>query len=142
MLSVIAGSDWKKVGEPLSRLRDATEAELPSLLTAEEKARRERLLLKLVDVIPKEYMSGVPGWAGDGAVGVSRGGEDFPQLARLEAAAELALTPGWRGTIRRWGTLCGRQDELLKKADEQIAAKAFGRGSGGDAQFGGEDFEE
>ena len=56
--------EWTGFKSAFDGWRDTVEAALPNLLTKEEVARRERMLLKLLHLVPKEYHNGVR----DGAI--------------------------------------------------------------------------
>ena len=55
----MTSAEWSHVTAPTEALRRAIESTLPSLLTPQEQARRERLLLKLIVLVPREYAAGV-----------------------------------------------------------------------------------
>ncbi len=121
LIAAIEHESWAKVGVPLEQLRDAVEARLPSLLSTKERERRERLLLKLVQLIPKEYANGVR----HGTVVVPleyREAVTFTQQAR-QIVGELA--PLWlaAGSNITHDTVRAL-DQHLASADQQIAAKA------------------
>lgn len=118
LLHQVESAQWSAVAGPLTDLRRFTETCLPSLLTPQEKQRRERLLLKLVQLIPKEYASGVR----DGKVSVPleyREAVTFTQQAR-QLTGELA--PLW---LAEGSSLAvAAVDQSLAKADQQIDQKA------------------
>lgn len=55
----VASEDPSALLRDFAAWRATVETSLPSLLTAEEVARRERMLLKLLLLVPKEYQAGV-----------------------------------------------------------------------------------
>ena len=59
LLSTVAASPWTEASFALANLHAAVERNLPVLLSDAERQRRERLLLKLVRLVPKEYNAGV-----------------------------------------------------------------------------------
>jgi high-affinity iron transporter len=120
-VSEIAQDSWAKVAAPLAALRDEVESTLPSLLSPKEKQRRERLLLKLVEVIPKEYASGVR----DGQITVPleyREAVSFTQQA-CQTVGELA--PLWlaQGSAPGAGPV-RTLEQTLAHVDQQITDRA------------------
>lgn len=119
-----ATGDWKSLlalpAEPLTALRREIQEKLPSLLTSDERVRRERLLLKLCELVPREYASGVR----DGQVSVPleyREAVTFTQQAR-QIVGELA--PLWLADqSRNLAPAVEALDAKLEQADGQIAAK-------------------
>jgi high-affinity iron transporter len=119
LLAAIASAEWSKVAAPLIQLRDSVEARLPSLLSEKERTRRERLLLKLVQLVPKEYSNGVR----DGQVVVPleyREAVTFTQQARqiMGELAPLWLAPGSHisaDAVRKLETLLSAADEKIDK---------------------------
>ena len=110
---------WPQLSPHVLALCDSIESRLPSLLSDKEKQRRERLLLKLVQLIPKEYASGVR----DGQVTVPleyREAVSFTQQAR-QIVGELA--PLWLTNRAKQGSV-EAVEHHLDQADQQIAAKA------------------
>jgi high-affinity iron transporter len=123
-IAAILAQPWADVEGATASLRRSVEAALPSLLTDHERARRERLLLKLVILVPREYAAGVR----DGQVTVPleyREASTFTAQAR-QFAGELA--PLWLAIGDAGAT--GRQtalqllDASLAEADALIARKA------------------
>jgi high-affinity iron transporter len=114
--------DWNQVAAGLDPLRQTIEAALPSVLSPEEKSRRERMVMKLVALIPREYAAGVR----DGQVTVPleyREAVTFTAQVR-QMVGELA--PLWlkdqSGPSRQEAV---RQlDEHLASTESLIAAKA------------------
>jgi len=117
-----AAKPWSELGRGLVPLRRAIESALPSVLTQDEKSRRERLVLKLVVLVPREYASGVR----HGEITVPfeyREAVTFTAQAR-QMAGELA--PLWLKTDPT-GVLQTAVDDLdtkLGQADDLIARKA------------------
>lgn len=123
-LTALQSAEWAQVTAPCEALRRAIESTLPSLLTPQEQARRERLLLKLVVLVPREYIAGVR----DGQITVPleyREAVTFTAQAR-QMAGELA--PLWLSAEQGAGRqpIIERLESSLAKADELIAAKAPG----------------
>ncbi|MDB5296092.1 MAG: iron permease [Phycisphaerales bacterium] len=120
-LAAVAASDWANVPAPLAELRKAVEERLPSLLTPDERSRRERLLLKIVQLVPQEYSAGVR----DGQVAVPleyREAVTFTAQAR-QMVGELA--PLWLADPSAALAPAVRSlEEKLEAADGMIAAKA------------------
>lgn len=123
-IATIVARPWEKSEEATVALRRSVESTLPSLLTDTERARRERLLLKLVILVPREYAAGVR----DGQVTVPleyRESAAFTAQAR-QFAGELA--PLW--LAKQDGATQERQKALesldlsLAEADVLISAKA------------------
>ena len=117
-VAVLATVPWPEVAARLAPVRRAIESHLPSLLTDAERQRRERLLLKLVTIIPTEYRNGVA----DHKVKTPleyREAQSFTAQARQYADE---LTPYWLAN----DALRGPQQRLeakLDEADKDIAAK-------------------
>jgi len=111
---------WGQLAPRMELLRNEIESRLPSLLSDKEKERRERLLLKLVQLVPKEYSAGVRG----GQITVPleyREAVTFTQQAR-QIVGELA--PLWLGDKSKQLTKSiDALEDHLEKADTQIAAK-------------------
>lgn len=120
-LAEIRSAEWARVSPLMVSLRDGVESNLPSLLSDRERQRRERLLLKLVQLVPKEYAAGVR----DGQVVVPleyREAVTFTQQAR-QIVGELA--PLWLADqTQERDAHVARLEALLHEADERIAAKA------------------
>lgn len=116
----VESTDWSALAAAYAPLRHRIESSLPSLLTDQERSRRERLLLKLVMLIPREYSSGV------------RGGKVSVPLEYREAVAFTAqarqmlgeLAPFWlnAGDTQRAGL--DHLEQHLADADEKITAVA------------------
>jgi high-affinity iron transporter len=111
---------WDRVAAAVAPLRRQIESSLPNLLTPEQRQRRQRLLLKLVQLTPKEYIAGVR----DGQIVVPleyRESVTFTAQAR-QLLGELA--PLWlaedAGDARRADL--AQLDALLESADAHIAA--------------------
>ncbi len=117
-LATIEAAKWSDLTPHVLTLRDSIESRLPSLLSDKEKQRRERLLLKLVQLVPKEYSAGVR----DGQVTVAleyREAVSFTQQAR-QIVGELA--PLWL-TDRSKQASVEAVEHHLDQADQQIALK-------------------
>jgi high-affinity iron transporter len=123
----VAGLPTVAWGEPATHaatlLQRSIQTALPSVLTADERSRRERLVLKLVALVPREYAAGVR----DGEVTVPleyRESVAFTAQAR-QMAAELA--PLWlaQGPAEDAAHEAVTQlDEQLQTAEGLIARKA------------------
>ncbi len=117
-VAALAATPWPDVAAKLAPVRRAIESHLPSLLTDAERQRRERLLLKLVTIIPTEYRNGVA----DGQVKTPleyREAQSFTAQARQYADE---LTPFWLAD----DALRVPQQKLeaeLDEADKDVAAK-------------------
>jgi high-affinity iron transporter len=113
---------WGEVATAADPIRRTIESTLPSVLSADEKARRERLVLKLVALIPREYAAGVR----DGEVSVPleyREAVTFTAQAR-QMAGELA--PLWLKSSEKGRDLTAAVatlDKTLAAADAIIARK-------------------
>ena len=59
LLAPARKADWAGFLAAFDGWRNAVEAALPNLLSKDEVARRERLLLKMLHLVPKEYHNGV-----------------------------------------------------------------------------------
>ena len=112
---------WDQTTPAVESLRNDIQSRLPSLLSDNEKERMQRLLLKLVELIPKEYQSGVR----DHAITVPleyREAVTFTQQAR-QIVGELA--PLWLADKKTsLAKPMSQLDDLLDQADKQIAAVA------------------
>jgi high-affinity iron transporter len=121
LISSIQASAWDSVSPMVASLRSAIESNLPSLLSEHERERRERLLLKLIQLVPKEYGAGVR----DGQIVVPleyREAVTFTQQAR-QIIGELA--PLWLADPdKERASRIEHLEALLQQADHQIAAKA------------------
>ncbi len=119
-LAEIQSTPWNKLAPRMESLRTEIESRLPSLLSQQERVRRERLLLKLVQLVPKEYAAGVR----DRQVTVPleyREAVTFTQQAR-QIVGELA--PLWLSDkSKKLEKSIEQLDDRLEKADAQIAAK-------------------
>lgn len=120
-LATVRTTSWgSPLIAPLDTLRESIEASLPSLLSDKEVERRQRLLLKLVQLIPKEYSSGIR--AGQVTVPLEyREAITFSQQAQ-QIVAELA--PIWlaqKSQAKR--DSLQKLEDVLEQADKQIAAK-------------------
>ena len=118
----LIGLPWADIAGPLSQLKRDVESHLPSLLSDKEKQRQEKLLLKLVTVIPAEYRAGVR----DGQISVPL---EYREAVSFSAQArEFAdqLTPLWLSHDHD-GTLTKAVENLeqaLNDADQAIAKKS------------------
>jgi high-affinity iron transporter len=123
-LASLAQRPWDQLQPEVEVLRRSVESGLPSLLTDAERSRRERLLLKLVALVPREYASGVR----DGEVTVPL--EYREAVAFIAQAKQLAgeLAPLWLAgdgpevESRRQGV--ETLDATFSQADALIARKA------------------
>ncbi len=59
LLALARTPDWTAFLNAFDDWRNSVEAALPNLLSKDEVARRERLLLKMLHLVPKEYHNGV-----------------------------------------------------------------------------------
>ena len=112
--------DWSQLAGVYPPLRKEIESSLPSLLSDQERARRERLLLKLVMLIPREYESGVR----DGKVTVPleyREAVAFTAQAR-QMLGELA--PLWLNGKQDKRAALDHVESHLADADAKITAVA------------------
>ena len=119
-LASLEKDDWSAVAAAYAPVRHAIETSLPSLLTDQEKARRERLLLKLVVLIPREYGSGVR----DGKVTVPL---EYREAVAFNAQARQLLgelAPLWLAETDAKAAAVDKVDRHLTEADAKIAAKA------------------
>ena len=119
-LASVYAADWKNLPAVYKPLRKTLESSLPSLLTEKERERRERLLLKLVMLIPREYQSGVR----DGKVTVAL---EYREAATFTAQARQLLgelAPIWLAESDAHRDALTNLEDTLGKADEQIAAVA------------------
>ena len=120
-LNSILHLPWAQTAAPVAALEHEIESHLPSLLSEQERQRREHLLLKLVTVIPTEYRAGVR----DGQVTVPL---EYREAVSFSAQAdEFAdeLTPLWLSHDQN-GKLQPAVDELdraLADADQAIGKK-------------------
>jgi high-affinity iron transporter len=117
----ISTSVWQEQFASVHALRMEVESTLPSLLTEQEKERRQRLLLKLVMLVPREYAAGVR----DGKITVPmeyREAVSFTAQAR-QLVGELA--PLWLSgdTNNARRSAMDQLEEHLATADDRIAAK-------------------
>lgn len=126
LLAAIRQAPWPEKSAPVQALRQHLERHLPNLLSKQEVQRRRRLLLKLAQLIPLEYASGV------------RDGEITEPLEYREAITFTAqarqlfseLAPLWQQHPPpdlpgpALGSALQRIERLLQEADEQIAARA------------------
>ena len=120
----LAALPWDQVAASLPNLARAVTSELPNLLTPNERTRRERLLLKLVTLVPKEYAAGVR----EGVVVVPleyREAVAFTAQARqiLGELAPLWLTEGKTSAEPDKAPVL-RLEALLGEADGLIARKS------------------
>lgn len=121
LASLAQGGDWRGFSTAYAGWRTQLESTLPNLLTPEEVARRERLLLKLVQLVPKEYKAGVR----DGVVVVPleyREAQSF-----LIQAEQLVneLSASWRTSrASAYETHGATLRAQLDAAEAAIAAKA------------------
>ncbi len=125
------GSGGSDAGALFERWRLAVENGLPNLLSAEEVARNERLLLKLVRLVPKEY-----GAAGvrDGQIAVPLEYRHAKQFVQQAENFVGELLPSWRTTkaaaLREHGARLKEEFDALeaaldRKADaKEVAARA------------------
>ncbi|MBX7158440.1 MAG: FTR1 family protein [Verrucomicrobiae bacterium] len=103
-------SEWKK----------EIETSLPNLLTADDINRRERLLLKLLRLIPMEYQSGVR----NGEITVPLEYREAETFTRQSRQILDELLPTWRNTktqaLNQYGT---QLTETLQSLENAIAQK-------------------
>ena len=119
-VAAIHDLSWSAVAPRLKTLRGEIETHLPSLLSEQEFAHHQRMLLKLVTIIPKEYSAGVR----DGEVTVPleyREAVSFTAQAR-QFADELA--PIWlaKDEAHLRGPL-NQLEQKLTVADQLITAR-------------------
>jgi high-affinity iron transporter len=115
---IAASGKWTDLQQPLAAWRDNVESHLPSLLSDKEKVRRERLLLKLVQLIPKEYVSGVR----QGQITVPLEYHEAAGFLRDAKQAVGELAPLWLADKKVDHAADVRNlDAILSTADEQIA---------------------
>jgi high-affinity iron transporter len=120
LLRFAAASDWNGFTKQYGAWRNAREAGLPNLLTAEEVRRRGRLLVKLVRLVPKEYHNGVR----EGQVVVPleyREAKDF-----IVQAQQLVneLSGAWRQEDRAASDKSGPAlTEKLEQTEQRIISK-------------------
>ena len=76
----------------LARWRDGVEATLPNLLKPEDVSRLERLLVRFVKLVPKEYRNGVH----DGHVTIALEYREAKQFTEQAQALANELAPVWR----------------------------------------------
>lgn len=121
LLRLAAVADWNGFSEKYSEWRNAREASLPNLLSAEEVQRRGRLLVKLVRLVPKEYHNGVR----DGQIVVPleyREAKDFiVQAQQLVNELRGAWQQADRAAFDKHATTL---TEKLEQAEQQIVSKA------------------
>ena len=119
-LLALQQTPWESVQPPLADFRQRVETHLPSLLSDSERQRHERMLLKLINIIPAEYRSGVV----EGKVTVPleyREAVTFTAQAR-EFADELA--PLWLAeNSGKYAAPLQQLEHALADADTAIAAK-------------------
>ena len=114
----LADASWATAGPTVAKVDDAVDASLPSLLTAEEAGRRERLLLKLCEVIPKEYGSGVR----EGQITVPLEYREAVSFAEQARQLTAELTPPWVSRRINRATI-EKLDATLAHAGSQIDGK-------------------
>ena len=101
--------EWSKVGVAFTPIRKSVESALPSLLSDSEKIRRERLLLKLVMLVPREYAPGV------------RDGKVVVPLEYREAVAFTAQAQQLLGELAPlWLAQSDDKRDALEKAEKQL----------------------
>ena len=114
--------DLKIVASQLTNWRLALEQTYPNLLSAEDVQRRERILLKLLRLVPKEYQAGVR----DGEIVVPL---EYSHAKRFTIQSEQIvneLMPVWRNTkaeaLERHGTrLFNALDGIEMAIDRKLA---------------------
>ncbi len=113
-------SEWTSVSSRTVALQKTIATSLPSLLSDKERARRERLLLKLVQIVPKEYQAGIR----DRQIVVPleyREAVSFTQQAR-QIVGELA--PMWLADDKRsLADPLNTLEQKLEAADHLVASK-------------------
>jgi high-affinity iron transporter len=101
---------WTQLASTADMLRRDIESTLPSLLTPEERARREKLLLKLVILVPREYSAGI------------RNGEVTVPLEYRESIAFTAQARQFTGELAPlW--LAGQSGDAQRNAVATLEAK-------------------
>ncbi|MDB5327844.1 MAG: High-affinity iron transporter, partial [Phycisphaerales bacterium] len=101
--------EWSKVGVAFTPIRKSVESALPSLLSDAEKVRRERLLLKLVMLVPREYAPGV------------RDGKIVVPLEYREAVAFTAQAQQLLGELAPlWLAQSSDKRDALEKAEKHL----------------------
>ena len=124
LLDVVEGLDFNSntVASRLTNWRLALEQTYPNLLSAEDVQRRERILLKLLRLVPKEYQAGVR----DGEIVVPL---EYSHAKRFTIQSEQIvneLMPVWRNTkaeaLERHGTrLFAALDGIETAIDRKLA---------------------
>lgn len=104
----------------VDKLGQAVESKLPVLLSDKERERRERLLLKLVQLVPREYGSGVR----DGQVTVPLEYREAVTFTRQARQIFGELAPLWLANAEKHDSVAKLQ-ATLDKADATIASKAM-----------------
>ena len=119
-IATVANASWDKAGETFAPLRKVIETSLPSLLSDSERERRQRLLRKLVQIVPREYAPGV------------REGKIVVPLEYREAVAFTAqcrqllgeLAPLWLAESDAKRDALDRLERHLVEAEQTIAKVA------------------
>lgn len=121
-LASSAAGNWSALAPTVESFRDKLEHALPSLLTPRERGRRERLLLKLVVLVPKEYRNGVR----DGRVIVPLEYREAVIFAGQARQILGELTPLWLADANAdaMKPSLAEFEEHLTRADALIASKA------------------
>ena len=113
-------AEWSRFSAAYDGWRDLIESALPNLLSKEEVARRERLLLKLLYLVPKEYHNGVR----DGQIVVPF---EYREAVSFTVQAEQIvneLAASWRtGRAAAYAQNGAQIREGLEKLEEAIKAK-------------------
>ncbi|HEX8325052.1 MAG TPA: hypothetical protein VF595_14200 [Tepidisphaeraceae bacterium] len=119
-IRAVASADWAKVPALYAPLRKSIETSLPSLLSASERERRQRLMLKLVMLVPREYAPGVR----DGKIVVPL--EYRESVAFTAQARQLLgeLAPLWLAESDAKRDALDRAEQHLQTAEETIARLA------------------
>lgn len=116
-IAALAAGSWDKAGEAFTPLRKAIETSLPSLLSDDERERKQRLMRKLVQIVPREYAPGV------------REGKIVVPLEYREAVAFTAqcrqllgeLAPLWLAESDAKRDALDRLENHLVEAEQTIA---------------------
>lgn len=116
----LAKADWASLTPQLESLRKSIESGLPSLLSDAERERRERLLLKLLQLTPKEYASGVR----DGAVTVPLEYREAVTFTRQARQILGELSPLWLSRFADKRQALETLESTLDRAEKLIGTKA------------------
>jgi high-affinity iron transporter len=106
--------------DSIAMWKSSIEARLPDLLTPDEVTRQERLVLKLLRLIPMEYRAGVR----DGQIAVPLEYREAVSFTQQAQQLLVEVRPNWMKTKAEAMTAHGAElESLFAKLEETIAAK-------------------